>query len=414
MTTTSLRSPRLVQLKRDLQCDPAHAVARFWAAIEQQGTPLVEPLANDPEHMVVTFLWRATTPVENVVVFGGFAHWDFARNHLAPFPGTDIWYRTYLARADARMLYRLSVNDTEVAWYDAPNWAERVASWQTDPLNPHVVDDWMPASVLELPHAPVSPWLRVDPAIPQGQLEAFAAWPSQRLGNTRPIWVYTPTHHHQTDVPACLLIVFDGWSSVHLMPTPQILDQLIAQGAIPPTIAVFVDHVDRGAELVGDSPFFQCLSEELVPWVHAHYHVTNDPQRTVIAGSSAGGFGALYAATRYPERFGKVLAQSGAFAWKPDTSNRYEWLAADLAQRQRLPVEVYLDVGYYDGTRIAHESPTILEVNRHMHDVLVARDYRVTYHEYSGAHDYLGWRTTFGDALHTLLRGDAVSHMNDK
>lgn len=403
MTTTSLRSPRLLQLSRDLQNNPTQTLAAFWAEIEQQGTPLVEPLADDTDHMLVTFLWRASTPIQNVVVFGGFAHWDFGQNYLSLLSGTDVWYRTYRARADARMLYRFSVNDSGIAWYDALNWAERVASWQTDPLNSHVVEDWMPASVLELPHAPKPLWLSANQTVPTGQLDVFSDWASVLLGNTRPIWVYTPAQRSQNDAPPCLLVVFDGWSYVHLTPTPRILDQLIARAAIPPTVAVLVDHVDRGSELVGGSLFFQCLTEELLPWVQARYQATNDPQRTIIAGSSAGGFGALYAAAMHPERFGKVLAQSGAFAWKPDASDRYEWLAEYLARQQRLPLQVYLDVGYYDVTRIAHDSPTIREVNQHMYHVLLAREYPVTYHEYSGAHDYLGWRTTFGDALQTLL-----------
>lgn len=397
------QSPRIERLRADLQRGDDCALETFWNDVAQHGAPLVEPTANDPRHVLVTFVWRGDPHMHNVVVFGGFAHWDFARSHLERLEDSDVWYRTYRSQADARMVYRFSPNDNGVAWYDARDWDARVASWQTDPLNPRTVTDWRPGSLLELPDAPAPRWLASDPMLSTGRVDVVTSWASARLGNARNLWVYTPAPSPQSNEPPCLLVVFDGWSYVHLTPTPTILDTLIAQRVIPPTVAVFVDHIDRGRELVGGTPFFAMLTDELLPWLHDRYHITSDPQRSVVAGSSAGGFAALYAAIHHPQHFGNVLAQSGAFAWKPDDEDEYEWLARQFVNRPQLPLRAYLDVGCYDCTRIAHHSPTILEANRHLRNVLKARGYDVTYREYSGAHDYLGWSATFGDGLIALL-----------
>jgi enterochelin esterase-like enzyme len=63
----------------------------------------------------------------------------------------------------------------------------------------------------------------------------------------------------------------------------------------------------------------------LPPWVHGQYRVTDDARRVVV-GASLGGLMAAYCALRlrYPNAFGNVVSQSGAF-WRsagPAAGNR--------------------------------------------------------------------------------------------
>src|SRR5579883_846233 len=81
-------------------------------------------------------------------------------------------------------------------------------------------------------------------------------------------------------------------SFIELVPTPTILDNPISEGKIPPLVAVLPDSLDgetRNRELPCHQPFVDYLTKELLPWVHEHYHVTSDPARSIVAGSSYGG-----------------------------------------------------------------------------------------------------------------------------
>ena len=61
----------------------------------------------------------------------------------------------------------------------------------------------------------------------------------------------------------------------------------------------------------------------------------------------------------------------------------------------------------WEGRAPTYAAATGIASNRHMRDVLDAKGYAFTYHEYDGPHDAIVWRGTLGDALLELLpRGD--------
>jgi enterochelin esterase family protein len=116
-------------------------------------------------------------------------------------------------------------------------------------------------------------------------------------------------------------MVFDEGAYLNQVPTPVILDNLIAASKIPAAVAVLIANPTqetRNKELPPNPDFGDFLAKELLPWMHAHYNVTSDPRLTVVAGSSYGGIAATYAGLRHPEVFGNVLSQSGSFWWAPD------------------------------------------------------------------------------------------------
>jgi enterochelin esterase family protein len=238
---------------------------------------------------------------------------------------------------------------------------------------------------------------------------------SKRLNNTRTVSVYTPATYRPTGEPAALLIVFDGNSYLTAVPTPTILDNLIAASRIPPTVAVFVDNPDqatRTKELTPNPDFPEFLVSELVPWVHDRYNVTTDPHRIVLAGSSFGGLAATYAAFRHAESFGNVLCQSGDFSWAPDhihtmgrladATTETGWLAKQFINTPKLPIRFHMDAGTFEVDQ-AGTGGGVLETSRHMRDVLRAKGYEVHYQQFVGGHDYLSWRETLADGLIELI-----------
>ena len=109
--------------------------------------------------------------------------------------------------------------------------------------------------------------------------------------------------------------------------------------------------------------------------------------------------------------FGNVLAQSGAFSWtqgyyrapNPAADTEPGWLIRQFVQALRQPLRFSLVVGMLEQDFDQWGTATsTLATNQHMRDVLQARGYPVQYHEYSGGHDFIGWRSMLPDALSYL------------
>ena len=94
----------------------------------------------------------------------------------------------------------------------------------------------------------------------------------------------------------------------------QFADQAIAAGTLRPFIAVMpaAGPDDRyNGEWAG--PWEAGLVGDVVPWIDAHLPTSADAPDRMIAGLSAGGFGAVNIALRHPGLFGTVEAWSGYF-----------------------------------------------------------------------------------------------------
>ncbi|WP_410789803.1 enterochelin esterase [Kribbella sp. C-35] len=397
-------SPRLQQL------DPSRT-DELWAEVAEHGTPLVEPVAEDD--VWLTFLYRAREPVKSVSVFGGPAGWDPPANVMHHLPGTDVWYLTFRVRADLRCTYSLAVDDVDSPAAKAEDWYERTAHWFADPLNPTtfvfpkdelVGSPGIVVSVAELPGAPAQPWITPRTGGPRGELEQYAHR-SDVLGNERRIWIYTPPGYQPDAEPLPLLVLFDGDVVRGPIPFPTILDNLIADGRIPPLIAVLVDSLTqevRDRELPCGAPFLEYLTDELLPWVRERHIITTDPARTIAAGQSHGGQAAAFAGLRRPDVFGNVLSQSGSFWWSPDGDDEHEWLTRQYAESERQPVRFYVEAGLQERGQTPDHGPSILVANRHLRTILRSKGYEVEYAEYNGGHDYACWRGSLADGLIAL------------
>jgi enterochelin esterase-like enzyme len=275
-----------------------------------------------------------------------------------------------------------------------------------------------------MPGAPPQPWVAQRKGVPTGKVEKYQ-FKSALLKNEREVAVYTPAGYLSAAKPYGLIVLFDEKPYIDdkTIPTPTILDNLIAENRIPPMIAVLIDNPPgdtRSRELPCNPTFADFLNFELVPWMRRLFNVTTDPQQTVVGGSSYGGLAAAYAGLRHPETFGNVLSQSGAYSWTPprsDNPNDFDpnaepnWLATQFIMSPRLPLRFYMDAGSDEIDPAGHGS-MILEPSRDMRDVLLAKGYEVHYQEFVGGHDYLSWRGTLADGLIVLMGSTMESHEN--
>ena len=408
-------SPRLSALKKEIEGGNPAALEAFWQEVKKRGTPIVETIGGDDRNALVTFLWRAKDETRNVVVAGGIAGYDVINNQMSRLLETDLWYRTYKIRNDARFSYNLSVNDSLVPFEkidikDQKALIQRTSTFKTDPLNPNPYVGFPPTSLVELPKAPSQPWIKRVPGVPAGKIEEKRL-KSEILGNERKAWVYTPPEYKATGEPYGLMILFDGVAYTLLVPTPLILDNLLAKDLIPPLVAIVLDNptpTSRNVEMPCNPRFADFLASEVVPWARQNYNVTKDAARTIVGGSSYGGLAATFAGFRHPKVFGNVISQSASFWWKPDGDIEHEWLARQFVASAKLPIRFYVDVGLMETGPMPDKAPDQVVVNRHMRDVLQAKGYSVHYREFNGGHEYLNWRGTLADALLVLIGKSAV------
>jgi enterochelin esterase family protein len=391
-------SPRLAALARDISKDHV-ALEKFWQEVRGK-SPLVEPVTEGGDYLV-TYLWRGHQSADRVILFGGVPTGGLKL--LSRLPQTDLWYRTERVPRDARYGYGF-----------VEQGAGTTPGVQLDPLNARTYGE---QSVVELPGAPPQPWSNKIEGVPAGKLEAFKI-KSTSLASERNVTVYTPPGYAPHGEEVGLLVSFDGESSggdlvgFNPLPTPVILDNLLAAKRIAPMIAVFVESGEtRDRDLGCYRPFADFVAKELLPWVHARYRVSRDPRRTIVSGFSRGGLGATYAAFTHPESFGNVLALSGAFWWYPEADRdarapRMErqrlaldrergWLTRQFVASPRLPVRFYIEAGKFE--------ESILPESRRLRDVLQAKGYDVIYHEQTGDHDYIVWRGSLAEGLLALV-----------
>lgn len=413
-----LQSAQLTEMVRRSGPDQrAGGADRFWKEVARSGTPLMESLGNDRGKTLVTFLWRDANPAADIRIYGDFiSKQDKAGTPLENVRGTDIWQRSFVIRDGARFRYYFTsprrAEPEPTAIFSAEVEGVVYEAFR-DPLNHRTfpVQDVREVDVVsyaEGAHAPPEPYLARRPSTPRGKIDTFEI-SSQLLGNRRSVSIYTPAAYGSGPAPYPMLILLDGQEYQISVPTPTILDNMTADRAIPPMVAVLIDNIDdetRTRELPPRNNLFdRFLAEELLPWVRARYRVTHDPAATVIAGSSFGGLAALNAAMAHPDLFGKVIALSGAFGWAPgDPRERGEppLLGPDccrtlqqVATDPRHAIKIHLGVGTWEDT-------DILLTNRLLRDLLRVKGYPVTYREYEGGHDYVNWRSELPEGLIAL------------
>jgi enterochelin esterase family protein len=133
--------------------------------------------------------------------------------------------------------------------------------------------------------------------------------------------VYTPFgYEDMQNLP--VIYVTDGQDYAHddLGAMVIVLDNLIADGAIEPVIAVFIDSRDpetgknrREREFTANEYHDTFLTTELVPAIDAAYRTSLSPDARAILGSSNGGLHSAYVGLKHSDVFHLIAMQSPCF-----------------------------------------------------------------------------------------------------
>ncbi len=239
---------------------------------------------------------------------------------------------------------------------------------------------------------------------------------------TRTVWVYVP-QQYVPGTAAPFIVVQDGYGYMNRV--PHVLDNLIAQGRVPPMIAVLVDNgggdaqgSQRGLEYdTVSGRYSDFIETEVLPRVakEAGVVLTSDPEGRATMGASSGAACALSMAWFHPERYRRVLSYSGTFVNQQSPPNpatpRGAWEYHDhlIADAPNKPIRIWMEVGEFD---LHHDDPEETWhnwplANRRMAAVLAAKgyDYRFTFSKGARHVDPRVADATLPGALEWLWRG---------
>ncbi|MFN7291220.1 MAG: SMP-30/gluconolactonase/LRE family protein [Pirellula sp.] len=196
------------------------------------------------------------------------------------------------------------------------------------------------------------------PNVPEGKVEGPFTWKSKIYpGTVRDYYLYIPSQYDPAK-PACTFIVQDGINRAREWKLPVVMDNLIAQGEMPITIGIFVDHgvvpalsdaaqprFNRSFEYdsLGDR-YARFLLEEILPEVSRSYNLSTDPNDRSIGGASSGAICAFNAAWERPNEFRRVLSTIGTYVGLRGADE----VATLVRKTEPKPLKIFLQDGSND------------------------------------------------------------------
>ncbi|MCA0988496.1 alpha/beta hydrolase-fold protein [Guptibacillus algicola] len=349
-------------------------------------TPIIHSV---DEGIEVHFIYIGDDNTTSVHVLGSFPGWELQKGEMERVKDSEIWVKSFLIDSPFASTYYFSINDEY-----GDDWGERFKHLKSDPLNRKkmVFSESRGGRPTETSYVEADERLssmELPTKNPNLYKEVFK---SELLHNERDLWIYDPVESN--DTKKNVLVLFDGFQYTEAIPVPTMIDRLYEEGKIPPTVMIGVDSPDRFTEYNGNERFTQFLSDELLPWIHSRFKVSQSPNDIVLCGASLGGLVAFYSALTRSDLFSNVISQSGSFNHKK-IIDEY-WSVQYIDTEPKHPVRIYMNAGRL-------EMEALQAANKQTHHTLVKNGYDVTYEVFNGGHDVLWWRETFLRGLESIF-----------
>ena len=375
-------SPALRELERTVSgAGPGGAADAVGSFLASHSFPLAEP----PYY---TFVYRGPGDEVNL------RHWIYALPTSQPFRrlrGTDLWHRTVELPPGSRVEYKIEiVRGGHAEWIEDPLNDQRA----TDPFGANSV---VCAEGYEVPG-----WTQPDPDARAGELEERAI-PSEAFGHERTVTLYLPARFRpQRRYP--LVVAHDGPDYLEYAGLKTVLDNLIHRLEIPGMVVALLHSERRLSEYAADPRHARFLAEELVPELERELPLVGRPEGRCLLGASMGAVAAFHAAASYPDCFGRLLLQSGSFAFSdigesprgPVLEPVVEFMNAYREDPQPVSRRVFVSVGTYE---------SLVYENRSLLPVLQSTGMDVRYVEARDGHNWENWRDRLREGLSWLMPG---------
>lgn len=351
------------------------------AFVASHSFPIVEGTA-------ITFIYRGEAEAVHL------KHWVYglpSSQSLARVPDTDLWHLTLELPARSRVEYKLEVV------------RGGHGQWMEDPLNPNRARDPFGAnSVAHGSGYQVPEWIHRDPEARPGLLDEIF-YDSPTFGR-RGLALYLPARFRRTRRYP-LLVVHDGHDYLRYAGLGAILDNLIHRLEIPDLVVALTSSPDRLHEYAADERHARFLTDELVPHLERVLPLDPRPQARGLMGASFGAAAALSTAWRRPGFYGRLLLQSGSFAFADIGARNHRGPLFDpivqfVNQFRSRPVavseRVFVTCGIYE---------SLIYENRSLVPVLSATGMDVRYVEAADGHNWENWRDRLREGLSWLFPG---------
>lgn len=328
---------------------------------------------------LVLFLYRGEA--ESVHWNGDFTGWggnQGFRNDGIRIEGTDIWMLKQTLPSDARIDYKVTLNEQE---------------WILDPANPF--QQWSgfgPNSELRMPDWKPEVLTKRIPEAKTGTFSDHKIIDSKELGYPVSYRVYTPPGYENLgELPAIYTTDGQEYGDDRLGAAIPVLDNLIHLNKISPVIAIFVSPLNpddgnenrRHMELGTNEAYLSFFVDELIPEIEKNYTIDGSKEARAILGTSLGGLNATYFGFAKPGIFGKIAIQAPAFWYREEIY--------DIVRSSEVgSPDIFMSVGTISDNT---------EVTREMKKIFEEKSLEFSYLEVSEGHSWGAWGAQMDDIL---------------
>lgn len=364
----------------ELIADGPPSAEAIDAFLDQHEVPLVEGSS-------VTFVFRGE--VDEVRL----QHFIYGLETSQPFErvtGTDLWYLVVELPPHSVLQYKLNIRHGEDG------------QWILDPLNPERAFDPFGANSVCRSGVETPEWTRPDPDTRPGDVVRVTLF-SRAFYEERSVLLYLPARFRRSRRYP-LLVVHDGHDYLKYSSLKDVLDNLIHRQEVAPMIVALTQSADRMVEYTDHRPHARFLTEELVPVLERDYPLRREARSRGLMGASLGAVASLSCAWRDQGFWGKLLLQSGSFAFTDIGPNRrgpafdpvVDFVNAFRNEPGRPADKIFLTCGTYE---------SLIYENRSMVPLLQQTGMDVRYVEARDGHNWVNWRDRLREGLSWLFPG---------
>jgi len=366
---------------RELLDEPHPSVGRIDEFLSARQCPIVEG-------STVTFVYRGAADSVHL------QHWIYGLSSAQPFvrvDGTDLWYLVQEIPVRSRVEYKLEVRQGDLV---------RLIR---DPLNPDLAHDPFGSnSVCQGASYEEPEWVQPDPEARPGTIEEHEI-ESPAFERREPVSIYLPARFRPTrSYP--LLVVHDGTDYLRFSALRTVLDNLIHRGEIAPMVVALTQSRFRLGEYAADERHARFVADELVPFCEARFPLAPGPRYRGLMGASFGAVASFATAVERPTMFGRLLLQSGSFAFTDIGPSRrgpaFEPVVQFVNTYRENPVRcadrVFVSCGVYE---------SLIYENRSLVPLLERTGMEIRYVEAWDGHNWENWRDRLREGLSWLFPG---------